>query len=105
MHKVFDSGSAVYGGVLDDLLVDQTAEENFQILDGDPLSATGFTRSATQLQRADWKVRLVTHTRVHSEKTASGRFVFRYEVDLHTFVADEPFEEKHIRGTIPRRWV
>ncbi|MFE2181149.1 CocE/NonD family hydrolase [Streptomyces sp. NPDC059455] len=105
VHKVFDSGSAVYGGVLDDLLVDQTAEENFQILDCDPLSATGFTRSATQLQRADWKVRVVTHTRVHSEKTASGRFVFRYEADLHTFVADEPFEEKHIRGTIPRRWV
>jgi hypothetical protein len=43
VKKTFDSGSYLYGGALNKLLVDEVAHENFQILDGDPLSATGFT--------------------------------------------------------------
>ena len=43
VSKTFDSGSYLYGGALDHLLVDEVARENYQLLDGDPLSATGFT--------------------------------------------------------------
>ena len=43
VSKTFDSGSYLYGGALDHLLVDKVARENYQLLDGDPLSATGFT--------------------------------------------------------------
>lgn len=105
VRKVFDSGGSVYGGALGNLLVDEIAEENFRILDGDPLSATGFTHYETTLARADWKIRAVTDTRVWNESTPSGQLVFRYQADIHTFVKDEPFEDKHVEGTIPRRWV
>lgn len=43
VSKTFDSGSYLYRGALDHLLVDEVARENYQLLDGDPLSATGFT--------------------------------------------------------------
>lgn len=43
VSKTFDSGSYLYGGALDHLLVDEVARENYQLLDGDSLSATGFT--------------------------------------------------------------
>jgi uncharacterized protein len=105
VRKVFDSGSAVYGGALNDLLVDKIAEENFRILDSDPLSDTGFSRYETRLARGDWNVSAVTETRVRSARDSSGRSFFRYEANIRTFVGAEPFEEKHVSGTIPRRWV
>ena len=105
VHKVFDSGSTRYGGPLDGLLVDQVVEENALILDGDPLSAAAFTRSASTLTRRDWHARAVTGTRVWSEKTPAGEIVFRYEAEVQTFIGDTPFEDKRVAGTIPRRWV
>jgi hypothetical protein len=105
VRKVFDSGSAVYGGALNDLLVDKIAEENFRILDSDPLSDTGFSRYETRLARGDWNVSAVTETRVRSARDSSGRSFFRYEANIRTFVGAEPFEEKHVSGMIPRRWV
>ena len=53
VRKTFDSGRSILGGVLDNLLVDVKASENFRILDGQPLSDTGFTRYETTLQRGD----------------------------------------------------
>ena len=105
VRKTFDSGRAIFGGALDNLLVDVNASENFQILDGKPLSDTGFTHYETTLERGDWKVKVVTDTRVWSEDTPSGGPVFRYSADVHGFIGDEPFEQNHLEGTIPRRWV
>jgi predicted acyl esterase len=104
VRKVFDSGSTVVGGILDNLEVDVTAQENFRILDGDPLSDTGFTHYETSLVRGDWKVKTVTDTRVWSESTPEGP-VFRYEADIHSFIGDQPFEDAHVQGAIPRLWV
>jgi uncharacterized protein len=105
VRKVFDSGSYVYGGALDNLLVDETASENFRVLDGDSLSAIGFTRYDSTLARGGWKVRAVTHSRVWSERTWRAEPVFRYEARVQTYLNGRRFESKRIRGTIPRRWV
>ena len=50
-RKVFDSGRYQYGGPLQNLWVDLIAEENFQMVIGDPLSLIGFTKSTTILER------------------------------------------------------
>lgn len=105
VRKNFDSGRAVFGGALDNLLVDVNASENFQILDDRPLSQTGFTHYETTLERGDWQVRVVTDTRVWSEDTPSEGPVFRYTADVQGFIGDEPFERNRVEGTIPRRWV
>ena len=105
VKKVFDSGSYQYGGVLDHLIVDETASENFQILDGDPLSVEGFTRYASTLARGDWRATAITHTRVWTEQAPSGEFVFRYEASVETLIGDEPFAQRRVTGSIPRRWV
>ena len=42
-RKVFDSGRYQYGGPLQGLWVDQVAEENFEMVIGEPLSLKGFT--------------------------------------------------------------
>ena len=105
VRKNFDSGRTVYGGALDNLLVDVNASENFQIVDGKPLSDTGFTHYETALERGDWKVRVVTDTRVWSEQSPSDGPVFRYAADVRGFIGDEVFEANHVEGTIPRRWV
>jgi hypothetical protein len=104
VRKILDSGSSIYGGPLENLLVDQVVEENARILE-DPLSATAFTRSDSTLARGVWKIRAVTATRVWSERVGLDRVVFRYEASVETFVNDQPFEEKRVDGTIPRRWI
>src|SRR4029079_15680916 len=43
VRKVFDSGRYQYGGPLRGLWIDQTAEENFQIIADETLSLTWFT--------------------------------------------------------------
>ena len=105
VRKNFDSGRTVYGGALDNLLVDVNASENFQILDGKPLSDEGFTHYETTLERGDWKVKVVTDTRVWSEQSPSDGPVFRYVADVRGFIGDEVFETNRVEGTIPRRWV
>ena len=106
VRKTFDSGRSILGGVLDNLLVDVKASENFRILDGQPLSDTGFTRYETTLQRGDWIVQVVTETRVWSERQSSdGSVVFRYEAKVQGFTDGELFEENQVEGTIPRLWV
>lgn len=104
VRKVFDSGSTVVGGILNNLEVDVIADENFRILDGDPLSDIGFTHYETTLARGDWKVKVVTDTHVWSEGTPEGP-TFRYDADIRTFIDGEPFEDTRVTGSIPRLWV
>ena len=33
------------------------------------------------------------------------RVAFRYETSVETFVDEQPFDAKRMRGTIPRRWI
>jgi predicted acyl esterase len=105
VRKVFDYGSVVYGGALDNLLVDQRVEEDARIFDGDPLSAIASSRSESKLERGEWKVRTLTRTRIWSERIGSDKVVFHYEAEARAFIGDVPFEERHVEGTIPRRWV
>lgn len=108
VQKDIDSGSAVFGGILDNLEVDVTSSENIRILDGDPLSDALFSHSETSLARGDWKVKVVTDTRVWSEAVGqdpSDGAMFRYVADIHTFIGDQPFENAHVQGAIPRLWV
>jgi hypothetical protein len=97
VRKVLDSGSSIYGGPLDNLLVDQGVKENARILEDDPLSATAFTHSESTLARGAWKVRAVIATRIWSERLAPDQVVFRYE---RPAVRGEAVE-----GRISRRWV
>ena len=114
IHKTFDSGRVKYGGPLQDLWVDEVAEENFQMMDDDPLSMEGFSSFKAQLERSvdgtDWKVRCETSARVWTEKGSDGIISFNYRASIQTFIADEsgvfqPFGVKVVSGSIPRRWV
>ena len=105
VKKTFDSGSYLYGGALDHLLVDEVARESYQLLDEDPLSATGTTEYRSMFKRGDWKVTAVTRTRVWTEESPRGQVAFRYEAHAQGFIGDELFEEKHLEGAIPRIWV
>jgi hypothetical protein len=51
VNKIFDSGCYVYGGPLADLWVDQVAEENFRIIDDDPLSQRAETSFRLLMER------------------------------------------------------
>jgi hypothetical protein len=53
VRKVFDSGRYQYGDPLRGLWIDQTAEENFQMIADDPLSLTGLTKSSATLEGPD----------------------------------------------------
>ncbi len=79
-RKVFDSGRYQYGGALKGLWVDILAEENFEMVVGDPLSLTGFTKSASTFERKDidWCARSETTTKVWSEPDGKGGYSFRY---------------------------
>ncbi len=110
-RKVFDSGRYQYGGPLQGLWVDLVAEENYQMVIGDPLSLTGFTKSAALFERPDvgWRARSETTTRVWSEAAAGG-YVFRYRAMAKTFVGDgkgqeQPFAERSVEGIIERTWI
>jgi hypothetical protein len=98
VRKTFDNGSYRYGGALDKLLVDEVAHENFQLLDGDPLSATGFTEYTSTLQRGDWQVTAVTRTRVWTEEMVPGQVVFRYDARARAFIGDRLFEENQVEA-------
>jgi uncharacterized protein len=111
-RKVFDSGRYQYGGPLKGLWVDQVAEENFEMVIGDPLSLTGFTKSTTILERPDigFRARSETTTSILSEAGEAGGYVFRYLATVKTFIAgatgeDQPFEEKTVEGVIARSWI
>jgi putative CocE/NonD family hydrolase len=104
VRKKLDSGSFVYGGVLDDLLVDETAEEDFTLTADAPLSGLATTRYDSHLRRRDWNVRAVTTTRVWSDSGAS-RPEFRYRATVETYVDEHPFVRREIEGRIPRRWI
>jgi uncharacterized protein len=109
VRKVFDSGRYQYGGPLRGLWIDQTAEENFQMIVDEPLSLVGFTTSAATLERPDtgWRARAETTTRVWSELNEAREPVFRYAATVKTFAGadDEPLEEKSVEGTIERDWI
>jgi hypothetical protein len=109
VRKVFDSGRYQYGGPLRGLWIDQTAEENFQMIVDEPLSLVGFTKSSATLERpdTDWRARSETSTRVWSELNDKGAPVFRYAATVRAFVGpnDEPFEEKTVEGMIKREWI
>lgn len=114
LRKVFDSGRYQYGGPLQGLWVDQVAEENYQILEDDPLSQEGLASFRASLDRdgteGAWHVRCETTVRVWTERDAAGVCQFRYRATVQTFAANgqgvyEPFEEKTVEGSIPRLWV
>jgi len=85
------------------------AEENFRIIDDDPLSQRAETSFRLLMERpsAGWRVRAETSATVWSEKTSEGEYVFRYTASIETFIGsdDTPFEQKTVSGTIPREWI
>ncbi len=108
-RKVFDGGRYQYGGPLQGLWVDQVAEENFEMVIGDPLSLKGFTQSSTTFERPDqgFKARSETTTNVWSEANGSGGYVFRYLATIKAFIGqsgteDQPFQTKTVEGVIAR---
>lgn len=111
-RKVFDGGRYQYGGPLKGLWVDQVAEENFEMVIGDPLSLTGFTQSTTILERPDigWRARSDTTTKIWSEAGGEDGYVFRYLATVNTFIGqtpseDRPFQTKTVEGVIARTWI
>jgi hypothetical protein len=112
VKKTFDSGRILYGGPLKGLWVDQVAEENFQIVQNEPLSLKGTTRSRSIMERpgTGWKTRAETTTEIWTERDGSGQYVFRYVATVQTFIGtgqgdDQLFEQKAVEGLIPRLWV
>jgi len=114
VRKVFDSGRYQYGGPLQGLWVDEVAEENYQILEDDPLSQEGLSSFKATLEREGaggaWRVRCETTARMWTEKDQTGACHFKYRATLQTFLANdqgafEPFEEKTVEGLVPRSWV
>jgi hypothetical protein len=75
-----DSGRYQYGGPLRGLWIDQTAEENFQMIVDEPLSLVGFTKSSATLERHNtgFRARSETTTRVWSDLSDNGAPIFRY---------------------------
>jgi len=113
--KTMDSGRYRYAanGPLKGLLVDQVLRENFQMLDGDPLSYKCFTSSQTILRRAGyggWGARSKTSTEITSFQDESGKFFFRYEAKIETWITgangrERPFVSRTVCRDIPRTWV
>ena len=105
IHKIMDAGSYLYGGMLENLLVDSSAVEDVVTIASDPYSDVWSSRYESSLTRGDWHVRAVTNAKVWTERQPSGEAAFRYEASVETFVGNEPFERRRVEGTIPRRWV
>lgn len=111
-RKVFDSGRYQSGGPLQGLWVDQVADENFQMVIGDPLSLVGFTQSTIILERSEqgFRARAATTTNVWSETDGDGGFIFRCRATIKAFIGettgtDRPFAEKTVTGEIARSWI
>lgn len=119
VSKTMDSGRYRYAahGPLKGLIVDQVLRENFQMLDGDPLSYKCFTSSQTSLRRSlpffakkyGWGARSETSTDITSIQNQQGVF-FHYTATIHTFVTgvngrERPFVSRTVSGDIPRTWV
>jgi hypothetical protein len=112
-RKVSDSGKYQYGGPLQGLWVDQLAEENFEMVIGEPLSLKGFTASTTIMERPDqgFRARAETTTNVWSEASETGGYVFRYRATIKAFIGgqaaseDQPFQTKTVEGVIARTWI
>jgi predicted acyl esterase len=104
VHKLLDSGSYVYGGVLHGLLVDETAQERFTMTAGSPLSSEQTTRYDSRLRRRNWNVRALTTTRVWSDHEG-GHPEFHYRATVETFIDDREFARREVEGRIPRRWI
>ena len=92
--------------------MDLVAKENYQMLEDDPSSMTGWTSSTSILERPSegWRIRTETTTEVWSERDETGGYVFKYEATVRTFIGDDqgkdqPFEEKTVEGSVPRSWV
>jgi hypothetical protein len=105
VKKFFDNGRTILGGALDNLEVDQVFEEKIQLIDSAPLSIRFTSSYVAKFARGDWKARAVTNTQLWSERTKPGETVFRYEARAQAFVDQELLEEKHVKGSIPRKWV
>lgn len=105
VHKLMDAGSYVYGGLLENLLVDSSATEEVRTVADSPFAEDMRTRYESKLERGNWRVRAVTTTHVWGDRLPTGEPVFRYTADIETFENDEPFEQRHLEGTIDRRWI
>jgi len=115
VSKTMDSGRYRYAanGPLKGLLVDQVLRENFQMLDGDPLSYKCFTNSQTILRRAGYGglgARSKTSTEITSFRDESGKFFFHYEATIETWVIgaygrERPLVSRTVSGDILRTWV
>ena len=115
MTQTMDSGRYRYAthGPLKGLLVDQVLRENFQMLDGDPLSYTCFTSSQTILRRAGYGgggARSKTSTLMTSFQDESGKSFFHYEAKIETWVIgaygrERPLVSRTVSRDIPRFWV
>ncbi len=119
VSKTMDSGRYRYAahGPLKGLIVDQVLRENFQMLDGDPLSYKCFTSSQTSLRRSlpflakkyAWGARSETSTEITSIRNEQGVF-FHYTATIHASVTslsggERPFVSRTVSGDIPRTWV
>jgi hypothetical protein len=105
-----DSGEKSYGGPLQDLYVNETAVQNIQIYQDDPLSLVAFSNSTLVLARTTgngvWEVKSQISTTVWTQKCAGGLYSFRYKAEIETFIGDGaggyiPFEKRTDQGVIP----
>ncbi len=81
-----------------DLDLGYTQMKRYRILEDDPLSAEmEFVQSAV-LQRADWRVRVESRSRLRSTATT-----FAFTCDLEAFEADKPVAARNWTVSIPRR--
>jgi hypothetical protein len=104
-RKVLDSGSSIYWGPLDNLLVDRGGRgERLHLRERSPLR-DGIHRSDSTLARGTWKIRAVTATLVWSERLAPDQVVFRYEASVEDLRERSAVRGEARRRHGPRRWI
>ena len=110
-RKVFDSGRYQYGGPLQGLWVDQVAEENFEMVIGEPLSLEGFTSSTTifERRRHGFRARSETTTRCLERGERHGRLRVPLPRDGQGLYRRPEGQinpsKKTVDGEIPRSWI